>query len=111
MIIVISYSIFIRFFGSRYDTIDNLLGDDSDLSPSSPAVIQLTKLATSIAQVLLNASGPTFRDSNALPTPVADEETVSVLLECFLVQTNCSLLRQVLSPDWVEILGKPTLSQ
>ncbi len=95
-----------RFFGSRYDTLSNLLGNDVNLTSSSPVVVQLTQLASSLAGVLLNVSGATYSDPSAPPTPSADPDTVAGLLECLLVQTNCSLLRRVLSPSWVDTLGQ-----
>ena len=100
-----SFLLLCRFYGSRYDTIDNLLGDETDIST---AATQLADLATSLAQILLNISEPTYRDPSDPPRPMADAETVSVLLECLLVKTNCSLLRRVLDPDWVDVLSKNT---
>ncbi len=67
---------------------------------------ELTDLATSLAQTLLDISGPIYRNQSDPPLPVADNNTVSILLECLLVQTNCSLLQTVLDPDWVKTLCK-----
>ena len=104
-IVCSSYSSY-RFFGSRYDTLSNLMGDNSELTPSSPVVTHLTQLASSLAQTLLEVSGSTYRDDSSPPNATASPETVAGLLECFLVQSNCSLLRTVLGPDWLDILRK-----
>lgn len=68
---------------------------------SSPIVTQLTDLATSLSQTLLDIAGP----SNSELSPSASPETVKDLLECFLISMNCTLLRKVLSPVWVDVLG------
>ena len=80
------------------------MGGNSELTPSSPVVTQLTQLASSLAQTLLEASGPTHRNGSPRLNATASPETVAGLLECFLVQSNCSLLRTVLGPDWLDIL-------
>jgi nicastrin len=86
-----------RFFGSRFDVLENLIGLDKELNKTSPLVIQLTNLATTVAQSLLNMSiADTTNDSDSLQ---ADPDVVYSLLHCFLVNANCSFFRSRLSPQ------------
>ena len=80
------------------------MGGNSELTNSSPVVTHLTQLASSLAQTLLDVSGPTYHNGSSPSNATASPETVAELLECFLVQSNCSLLRTVLGPNWLDIL-------
>ena len=70
------------------------------LSPSHPLIIQLQKLALSLATALLDVSNATVNGS-----PEVDSEKIIELLDCYLVKTNCSLFREVLSPSSLDNLG------
>lgn len=95
-----------KLFGSHYDILENLIHSDMELSPSHPLIIQLQKLATSLATALLDVSNATVNES-----PEADPEKIIELLDCYLVKTNCSLFREVLSPSSLNNLGNEPLSR
>lgn len=92
-----------RFFGSRYDSVFNLF-DSTNISANDNVVKHLTNLATTVAQTLLDISKPL--ESMDISSVEADSEVVVHLLECFLVQTNCSLLKTVLVPGMRTSLGE-----
>ena len=97
-----------RFFGSRYDVLENLIGQDNEFNSSHPVVLQLTNLATTISQALLNMSGPVTGGNSIQPK--AKPETIYNLLHCFLENANCSFFRSRVSHDNLNLLCKSIIS-
>lgn len=93
----------VRFFGSRYDILENLIGADSVLDSSHSLVRQLTSLASAVAQTVLSLSDPTLTDNES---PEVDPELIVQLLHCFLQRTDCDFFKGRLSYNVESILCK-----
>ena len=91
-------SVSLRFFGSRYDSFENLAGNES-LTDTTPVVQHLKSLATVVSKALLNISGPVWNTTakQGVDDIEADSEFVKEVIECFLFSPNCSLFRKVLN--------------
>ena len=98
---------FCRFYGSHYDNLANLIGDQGSADSDNPVVQRLGEVANAIVKALLNVSQPQYsNNSDPPPAPTVNDTTIADILNCFLHSTNCSLLKTVLGPPLASGLGK-----
>lgn len=92
-----------RFFGSRFDNLQNLVGA-GNLSENSSVVQALTSLATLIANAVFNISQPSADSS--VRNISANSTLIKNVLECFLKNTSCTLFQTILHPQLAATLRK-----
>lgn len=97
-----------RFFGSRFDNLQNLVGA-GNLSENSSVVQALTSLATLIANAVFNISQPSADSS--VRNISANSTLIKNVLECFLKNTSCTLFQTILHPQLAATLQPIPLSR
>ena len=96
-----------RYFGSRFDNLQNLAGSNN-LSENSSVVQALTSLATLISNAVFNISQP--NPSNIVSNISANSTLIMSVLECFLKNTTCSLFQSIADPQLAATLRKIYMS-
>ncbi|KAL5499803.1 hypothetical protein EMCRGX_G011264 [Ephydatia muelleri] len=96
-----------RFFGSRFDNLQNLVGADG-LSENSSVVQALTSLATLIANAVFNISQP---NATSVSNISANSTLIKNVLECFLKNSSCTLFQTILHPQLAATLQPIPLSR
>jgi nicastrin len=92
-----------RFYGSRFDTIDNLayVNDSITFNASLEKVAErLAKVSSALAATVLELSGAACASNSC--HPVANKELVKDLVECFLRNFSCPRFQEAI-PDSVDM--------